>query len=95
MVFMLSLQDVQGEHKLVNIIEDWDVLEEYAGEKLGFYQLLATDGMFEIRVQTGRVGFKREFENGNDPLLNKILDFCRRHRYIRVSQKLRDEEFFK
>jgi hypothetical protein len=51
--------------------------------------------MFEIRVQTGRVGFKREFENGNDPLLNKILDFCRRHRYIRVSQKLRDEEFFK
>ena len=92
---MLSLQDVQGEHKLVNIIEDWDVLEEYAGEKLGFYQLLATDGMFEIRVQTGRVGFKREFENGDDPLLNKILDFCRRHRYIRVSQKLRDEEFFK
>ncbi len=92
---MLSLQDVQGEHKLVNLIEDWDVLEEYAGEKLGFYQLLATDGMFEIRVQTGRVGFKREFENGNDPLLNKILDFCRRHRYIRVTQKLRDEEFFK
>ncbi len=80
---------------MVNLIEDWDVLEEYAGEKLGFYQLLATDGMFEIRVQTGRVGFKREFENGNDPLLNKILDFCRRHRYIRVSQKLRDEEFFK
>jgi len=80
---------------LVNLIEDWDVLEEYAGEKLGFYQLLATDGMFEIRVQTGRVGFKCEFENGNDPLLNKILDFCRRHRYIRVTQKLRDEEFFK
>jgi len=48
---------------VVNIIEDWGVLEEYAGEKLGFYQLLANDGMFEIRVQTGRVGFKREFEN--------------------------------
>jgi len=25
---------------VVNIIEDWDVLEEYAGEKLGFFQLL-------------------------------------------------------
>jgi hypothetical protein len=48
---------------LVNIIEDWNVLDEYAGEKLGFYQLLANDEMFEIRVQTGRVGFKREFEN--------------------------------
>lgn len=80
---------------MVNIIEDWDILEEYAGEKLGFYQLLANDGMFEIRVQTGRVGFKREFENGNDPLLTKILDFCRRHRYIRVSQTTRDEQFFR
>jgi hypothetical protein len=43
MIFILSLQDVQGDNKLVNIIEDWDVLEEYAGEKLGFYQLLADD----------------------------------------------------
>ncbi len=80
---------------MVNIIEDWDVLEEYAGEKLGFYQLLESDGMFEIRVQTGRVGFKREFEKGDDPLLGKIMDFCRRHRYIRVSEHLRDEDFFK
>ena len=80
---------------MVIIVEDWDVIEEYAGEKLGFYQLLASDGMFEIRVQTGRVGFKREFENANDPLLSKILDFCRKQRYIQVSKKLRDEEFFK
>lgn len=72
-----------------------DVLEEYAGEKLGFYQLLGSDGMFEIRVQTGRVGFKREFEKGDDPLLAKILDFCRKQRYIQVSRRLRDEEFFK
>jgi hypothetical protein len=40
---MLSLQDLQGDNNLVNIIEDWDVLEEYAGEKLGFYQFLAND----------------------------------------------------
>ncbi len=80
---------------MVNIIEDWDILEEYAGEKLGFYQLLANDGMFEIRVQTGKVGFKKEFENGNDLLLSKILDFCRKHRYIQVTQTARDEQFFK
>ncbi len=86
---------VLGEINLVNIIEDWDVLEEYAGEKLGFYQLLANDGAFEIRVQTGRVGFKREFMNGNDPLLTRILDFCRKHRYVKVSQAARDELFFK
>jgi hypothetical protein len=34
--------------KLVNLIEDWDVLEQYAGEKLGFYQLLAKDGKIEF-----------------------------------------------
>ncbi len=80
---------------MVNLIEDWEVLEEYAGEKLGFYQLLESDGKTEIKVQTGKVGFVQEFENGTDPILKKILDFCKRHRYIRVSQKLRDEEFFR
>ena len=80
---------------MVNLIEDWEILEEYAGEKLGFYQLLESDGKTEIKVQTGKVGFVKEFGNGADPLLNKILDFCKRHRYIRVSQKLRDEEFFR
>jgi hypothetical protein len=80
---------------LVIIIDDWGVLEEYAGEKLGFYQLLINDSAVEIRVQTGRVGFKREFANRNDPVYNRILDFCRRSRYIKVSQTARDEQFFK
>ena len=48
MVFILSLQDREGDNKLVNIIEDWDVLAEYAGEKLGFYQLLANEGKIEF-----------------------------------------------
>lgn len=80
---------------MVNIIEDWDVLEEYSGEKLGFYQLLENDGKFEVRVQTGRVGFKREFDKANDPLLVRILDFCRRRRYIQISSTVSDEFFFK
>ena len=80
---------------MVNIIEDWDVLEEYAGEKLGFFQLLGNDGTTEIRVLTGRVGFKREFKSREDQLYNKIMDFCRRNRFIRVSQTARDEQFFK
>ena len=80
---------------MVNIIEDWDVLEEYAGEKLGFYQILENDGSVEIRVQTGRVGFKKEFEKLDDPLLTRVLEFCKKRRYIQISQNLRDEEFFK
>lgn len=95
MVYIARLQDIEGDNKVVNIIEDWDVLEEYAGEKLGFYQLLASDGNFEIRVMTGRVGFKKEYASADDPELTKVLEFCRKRRFIRVSQKLRDEEFFR
>jgi hypothetical protein len=42
---------------LVNIIEDWDVLEENAREKLGFYQLLANVETFEIQVSVGKWRF--------------------------------------
>lgn len=49
---------------MVNIIGDWDVLEEYAGEKLGFYQLLASDGKIEARVLTENVS-SRKLENRN------------------------------
>ncbi len=84
-----------GVKKLVNIIEDWDVLSEYAGEKLGFYQLLSNDGIIEIRVQTGRIGFKKEFDKGDDPLLIKILDFCKKRRFIQISENMRDDQFFK
>ena len=33
---------------MVNIIEDWDVLEEYTGEKLSFYPILANDEKIEF-----------------------------------------------
>ncbi len=95
MVLMFSLQVMEGDNKLVNLIEDWDVLAEYAGEKLGFYQILGNDGTIEIRVQTGRIGYKKEFKAGDDPELLSILDFCKKHRYIQISEHLRDEEFFK
>ena len=80
---------------MIRVIEEWDALEEYAGEKLGFYQLLENEGSFEIRVQTGQVGFIKEFEKQTDELLNRILSFCRRHRYIKVNQTALGEPFFK
>ena len=80
---------------MVNIIEDWDVLEEYAGEKLGFYQLLENDGKPEVRVSTGKLGFRREFERPDDALLTRILAFCRKRHFIQISETIRDEAFFK
>ncbi len=80
---------------MVNLTEDWSILEEYVGEKLGFYQLLEMDDRFEIRVQTGRLGFKQEFEKRDDPQLTKIFEFCRKQHFIEISEHIRDEDFFK
>jgi len=95
-VFKLSLQDSQGEVNLVNLVEDWEVLEEYAGDKQGFYQIIE-DGAeaVEFRVAIGRLGFKKRFVNKGDALLNRILSFCKSRNYIKVSENVRDEFFFK
>ena len=80
---------------MVNLVEDWDILEEYVGEKLGFYQILDSDGKIEVRVSTGKLGYKKEFERPDDPLLTRILTFCKKQRFIRISENVRDEAFFK
>jgi hypothetical protein len=80
---------------VVNLVEKWEILEEYTGEKLGFYQYLEDDGKFEIRVLTGKVGFRKTFERADDKELQAIQDFCKRHQFIQVSQNIRDDYFFK
>jgi hypothetical protein len=80
---------------LVNLVEEWEVLEEYSGDKQGYYQILGNDGSVEVRVHVGTLGFKKEFDNNADPLLSRILAFCKAQNYIRVSQAVRDELFFK
>jgi len=81
---------------LVNLVEEWEILEDYAGDKQGFYQIIE-DGAetVEIRVAIGRLGFKKEFQNKGDMLLNRILSFCKSRNYIKVSENVRDEFFFK
>ena len=80
---------------MVNLVEDWEVLEEYAGDKRGFYQILYGVKGLEIRVAVGRLGFKKEFESAEDPLLSRILSFCNSQKYVKVSENIRDEFFFK
>jgi hypothetical protein len=80
---------------VVNLVEEWEILEEYAGEKLGFYQILDSDGKIEVRVLTGKLGFKKEYERADDAELTRILAFCKRRKFIQVSQNVRDDSFFK
>ena len=81
---------------MVNLVEEWEILEDYAGDKQGFYQIIE-DGAetVEIRVAIGRLGFKKEFQNKGDMLLNRILSFCKSRNYIKISETVRDELFFK
>jgi len=80
---------------VVNLVDEWEVLEQYAGDKQGFYQLIYGGKGVEIRVAVGRLGFKDDFESGKDPLLNRILSFCSAQSYIKVSENIRDDFFFK
>ena len=80
---------------MVNLVEDWEVLQEYAGDKQGYYQVLGIDGTVEARVAVGRLGINKQFDNDADPLLTKIVAFCRARKYVRISETVRDELFFK
>ena len=79
---------------MVDLVENWEILASYAGDKLGFYQIIGNDEPVEIRVNVGRVGFIKEFKTRADPLCNQILAFCRQNKYILVSKSIRDEVFF-
>ena len=80
---------------MADLVEDWKDLEDYAGYKQGFYQILEDSEATEIRVTVGRLGFKKEFKNKEDTLINQILAFCKSKKYIKISQSIRDEFFFK
>ena len=95
MVFMFSLQDMEGDNKVVYIVDNWKEMEAYSGDvKNGYYQILNVDGEVEIRVQVGRLGFIKKFKDPLDPLLSEIIDFCT-HKYFNVSKSIRDDFFFK
>jgi len=66
----------------------------YAGYKQGFYQIIEDEKIIEIRVNVGRLGFKKDFMNKEDTLLNKILDFCKSKKYIEISNNIMGEYFF-
>jgi len=80
---------------LVNLVEDWQAIEEYAGDKQGFYQVLQGGKGVEIRVTVGKLGFKQSFDNSKDPLLERIIKFCGFQNYVKISENIRDEQFFK
>jgi hypothetical protein len=80
---------------LVNVVEKWEVFKDYAEvRKLGFYQILESSKKIEIRISISEVGFKKTFENAQDPLFKEILGFCEGKEFIKVNESIRNEYFF-
>jgi hypothetical protein len=52
-------------------------------------------------MENAKSAFKQEesvvkqYDDLNDKELNEVLDFCRKRRFIQISEHVRDEEFFK
>lgn len=80
---------------MVNLVEDWEVLEGYAGDKQGYYKVLSSDGLVEVRVAKGRLGFRKEFDKKADPLFSRILALCNARKFVRINESVRDELFFR
>ena len=80
---------------MVNLVEDWTAMEEYAGDKQGFFQILQNGKGVEIRLTVGKLGFKQNFDDIKDQLFERIIDFCRDQSYVKISENVRDEQFFK
>ncbi len=80
---------------MVNLVESWEVFAKYAKGKVGFYQKLGIDKNVEVRVQAGKAGYIHEFKTAADPILQGILDFCKKEEFLQVGEIVRDEVFFK
>ena len=80
---------------MVYVVEDWETIEEYAGDKQGFYQILPGGEGVEIRVAVGKLGYKQSFKDSKDPLLNCIIKFCGFQNYIKVSENIWADNFFR
>ena len=80
---------------MVQIVEDWEIIEEYGTEQQTIYQILeAEEEKTVINVIAGRIGFKKTFDNPKDPLINRILHFCKGQYFVRFDKSLNPEQFF-
>jgi hypothetical protein len=81
---------------LVHIVEDWEIMEEYGTEPQTIYQILAAEEeKTVVNVIAGRIGFQKTFDNPADPLINRIIKFCKSQNYVKFSQDVNADQFFK
>jgi hypothetical protein len=83
---------------LVNIVEDWKDLIDYAGkaayQTARAYQTFEDKGKTILRILVGRYGYQKEFADPNDPSLKEIINKCDVYGFLNVSTTIPDDDFF-
>ena len=81
---------------MVYLVEDWEIMEEYGTEQQTIYQIFAAEEEKTIvRVAAGRIGFKKEFDDPKDPLINHVIKFCKSLSYVKLDNDIEADHFFK
>ncbi len=80
---------------MVCLVQDWFAFEEYARYKKGFWQETIIEGVTDIRVKAGECGFIRKFENRKEQLLTDIMELCKNQCFIKVTENIPDQDFFR
>jgi len=80
---------------LVNLVEDWEDVEEQARWcRYGAYQIRETVDGLKVRVKVGQFGYRKTFQNKEDQQLTRILEFCKHEDFIKVLMAVPDDFFF-
>lgn len=59
------------------------------------YQTSQNNNKVQIRVLVGKFGYEKEFNNLDDPLLQRIIDFCNQQGFLTIGKTIPDDQFFK
>jgi hypothetical protein len=81
---------------LVQIVEDWETIENNSTEQQTIYQVLeAEEEKTVVNVLAGRIGYKKVFDNPKDPLIERIIKFRKSQYFVKFSQSVNPDHFFK
>ena len=71
-------------------------MEVYGTEQQKIFQILAAvEEKTVISVIAGEIGFQKEFEDPKDPLINRILEFCKTKDFVKLGKSIKMDTFFK
>jgi hypothetical protein len=83
---------------LVNLVENWEQLLDYAGraahQTARAYQIFQEKEKTILRILVGRYGYQKEFADSKDPSLLEIVDKCDVDGFLNVSTTIPDDDFF-